>query len=126
MTTLPTADHRFPFGSSLVPLELEVQSFPFDPSADGYTVTLQAVAVWSNELMLENIPCTVEDLTDEEVEAGRFRFRVSTLSNFPAELLPPGQYHCAFVIEDGEGRRGYLPASGRLAVEILPAPVVGP
>jgi len=127
MTTYPTADHRFPFGASLVPLELEVQSFPFDPSGDGFTVTLQVCAVWSGALVLEAVPAEFAGVVPDPV-TGRFSFLVRTTdeAGFPGELLQPGQYYCAFVIEDGDGRKGYLPASGRLAVEILPAPVVAP
>jgi hypothetical protein len=129
MTTYPTADQRYPVGSTLLPLEVEVSSFPFDPSGEGYTVTLQAVSQWTRELVLDDIPAEVEHAVQDVVEERwSFTVRTSDAANFPGGLLAPGPYWCCFKIVDGEGGVCYIPASGWLSVEILPAsiPVVVP
>lgn len=121
MTTEPLGGMKFLRGSTLNSIDVEVSSFPIDPTAAGTEVTFQVAAAWANELANEGIAATVSDAVLGA--DGRWGFRLSVAA-FDTTALPVGPYWCAFVIETADGGRAHVPASGRLLVEILPAPTV--
>jgi len=127
MTTYPTADHRFVQGATLIPLELVVQSFPFDPSnEETYEVSFRVSGAWSGALVLQlgSDLCEVTDAV-QDIVTERWSFRLSA-TGFPADL-PPGMYHGAFKVSKvSDGTHGFIPSSGRLLLEVLPVPVSPP
>lgn len=125
MTTHPAAPLQFLQGSTLNPIDVEVSSFPLDPTEEGTIVSFQAAAAWSNVLVLEDVEVEVRDVGPTlGLPTGRFSFTLS-VEALDTTALPPGPYYCAFVVEPAGGGRAYIPASGRLHVDILPTPVEG-